>query len=358
MRQSASHMQYLVLQPPPLPQEYETEPGLALSSPSAVAHGTVGPVTLAYGAEWGQNTGLLALLCALALRRRRRRRRRRRDYGYAAMGRIVLAMPPSRFPIQAASPTRATRQRWMRVTAAPSRSHSDGRAHVGSTRSGQSHGQHVHTTICIPSSMSNSILAGRRKIGPKKPPCSRAAVERRDRRRRRRPAPLGGERGSACKVQPQKPRGHNDSNNTSRHTVGMPSSRRPTHLLCAYPVHSTASHGHNSSVFHPPVPCLASSYVYRNLLACAGSLRSVCSTDSGTMTTRRKCRRATASSRSSAFDPSWSVCSSNGCCTDWPGGGFLNEPDHPPSAHPPPIALCTGAVPYLECLVIDCQRSQ
>jgi len=97
MRQSASHMQYLVLQPPPLPQEYETEPGLALSSPSAVAHGTVGPVTLAYGAEWGQNTGLLALLCALALRRRRRRRRRRRDYGYAAMGRIVLAMPPPVF---------------------------------------------------------------------------------------------------------------------------------------------------------------------------------------------------------------------------------------------------------------------
>lgn len=53
----------------------------------------------------------------------------------------------------------------------------------------------------------------------------------------------------------------------------------------------TCNHGHNSSVLQPAFADVLSSNVYLNRRAFAGSLRSVCSTESGTMMTRRKCLR-------------------------------------------------------------------
>lgn len=69
-------------------------------------------------------------------------------------------------------------------------------------------------------------------------------------------------------------------------------------------------YGQSSSVLHPAFARVLSSNVYRNLLDLAGSLRSVCSTESGTMTTTRKFLRAVASWRSSVFEPSCRFLSS------------------------------------------------
>jgi hypothetical protein len=71
--------------------------------------------------------------------------------------------------------------------------------------------------------------------------------------------------------------------------------------ICAIAVHV---YGHSSSVLHPAFACVVSSHVYLNLRAFSGSLRSVCSTESGTMTTRRKFFLATSSCKSSTFEPS------------------------------------------------------
>jgi hypothetical protein len=85
-------------------------------------------------------------------------------------------------------------------------------------------------------------------------------------------------------------------------------------------------YGQSSSVLHPALARALSSNVYRNLRALSGLLRSVCSTESGTITTRRKFLRATGSCRSSTLEPSARFLSSKGFDVGCPGGGFLNEP--------------------------------
>jgi hypothetical protein len=69
-------------------------------------------------------------------------------------------------------------------------------------------------------------------------------------------------------------------------------------------------YGQSSSVLQPAFARVLSSNVYLNLRPLAGSLKSVCSTESGTMTTRRKFLRATGSWRSSVFEPSSRLLSS------------------------------------------------
>jgi hypothetical protein len=79
-----------------------------------------------------------------------------------------------------------------------------------------------------------------------------------------------------------------------------------------YTVFMHCFYGQSSSVLHPALALALWSNVYLNLRAFAGSLRSVCSTESGTITTRRKFLRATGSPRSSTFEPRARFLSSKG----------------------------------------------